>query len=132
MLATLDAATLHRLTSEDLARIDSYHGEGIDLHGLLGALTPRTCWYETVVTAQHGTVIHLGYLAAVSTEGAHVGFVGFAPSHGRLFGPTGPSWVTSTEMSRPDCTDEQWRELRAGVGIALRAMLLGCGEVMGG
>lgn len=134
MAATLPDARRRRLGVADLARIDSYQGGGTDLHAFVAALAPlaRAAWYETTVTAQHGTVMHLGYLAVPAGASAlDVGWVCYAPAFQRLLGPVGPSHVTASDMTRPaDCTDFAYRELRAAVGITLRAMLLGCGEVV--
>lgn len=129
----LPGALRYRLSSEDLARIDAFRGEPLDLHELLPALLPRDCasWYETRLVAQRGTEMFLGYFAVPRTDAIDIGFVSYAPAHGRMIGPLGPARVTASEMVPPEgCSSEAWRELRAAAGIVLRAMMLGCGEAV--
>lgn len=114
------------LTAEDLARIDSYRGGAVDLHDLLPSVLPLTAprYYETTVTAQHGTMITMGYYAAPHLDGLAIAFA--ASALGGVMGPIGPVIVTPTEIRRPIAmSDEQWREIRSATGIALRALLLG-------
>lgn len=117
------------LTSDDLARIDAYAGGGEELHELLAAISPlrEPVTYVAHVRAQRGTHTELRYSAAPAPDGIDVTFEGRAPDLGDAarIGPLGPARVTCSGMDRPpDITDEQWRELRAAVGIVLRALLL--------
>jgi len=127
MAEHLTDATLTRLRPEDLARIDAYAGEAGDLHALLAAVLPlaQAHWYETAVTAQHGTRMRLGYLAVPAEGGIALGVVASAGA-GKMIGPWGPVMVTPTGMDRPaSLPDVAWREVRAGAGITIRALLLG-------
>ena len=120
-------ATRTRLRPEDLARIDAYAGGAGDLHTLLAAVLPlpQAHWYETAVTAQHGTRMRLGYLAVPAEGGIALGVVASAGA-GKMIGPWGPVMVTPTGMDRPaSLPDVAWREVRAGAGITIRALLLG-------
>lgn len=113
------------LTAEDLARIDSYAGGARELHELLPAVLPLPVahWYESTVTAQHGTVMTLGYLAEPHAEGILVSFA--CESGHRLIGPVGPALVRATGMDRPaGVSDDMWRELRVTAGLIIRALLL--------
>lgn len=128
MATYLPDAERRLLSPDDLARMDAYRGGAGDLHDLLPAVTPfdRARWWETALVAQHGTPMTLGYLAVPAPQGIAVGWAACGP--GTLLGPVGPSIVTATQMSRPnDCPDAHWRELRAAVGIVLRALLLDLG-----
>ena len=125
---TLPTDTVRRvLTPEDLARIDAYHGGATDLHDLLPAVLPLATprWYETTLTAQHGTVMTLGYLAEPDEAGIRVSLtVAREGTADRL--SYGPVVVTPTEMHRPDgVAPHEWREIRAAAGIIIRALLLG-------
>ncbi len=128
MAEYLTDATLARLRPEDLARIDAYAGGAGDLQTLLAAVLPlaRAHWYETAITAQHGTRMRLGYLAVPAEGGIALGVVASAGGAGKMVGPWGPVVVTPTGMDRPaGLPDLAWREVRAGAGITIRALLLG-------
>lgn len=125
--AQLHAATHRRLSREDLTRIDHYQGGATDLHELLAAVLPleRARWYEAPVTAQHGTEMVMGYLAAPASDGIDVAWCCHVAEQQRIIGPLGPVHVTSTGMQRPpDMTDASWREIRSATGLILRALLL--------
>jgi hypothetical protein len=116
------------LTAAHHQRIDAYAGGADDLHTLLPAVLPLAApvWYETTVTAQHGTEMTFAYVAAPAADGLDVGWACYTPVHQRILGPLGPVRVTATEMTRPPgLSDESWRTLRSATGTVLRALLIG-------
>lgn len=126
MASVLPSARTRLLSTQDLARIDGYIGPAADLHEMLRAILPlhATVWYETTVTAQHGTVITMGYLAAPADDGLDLGWCAMGPA--RIIGPIGPVRATDRTMIRPDdLTEEAWRESRVAASILIRALLLG-------
>ncbi len=130
----LPDADRRHLSKDDLARIDAYAGEATDLHQLLPAILPlkRPVWFETSVTAQHGTAMILGYGAVPAPTGISIGWTCLGPgksgSESRIIGPLGPVEVTPTEMHRPPgLSDFSWDTLRSAAGTIVRALLLNLG-----
>lgn len=121
----------HRiLDNADLQRIDAYAGAAADLHALLPTVLPlaRPLWYETAITAQHGTAMMMGYGAVPAGNEMDVGFACYAPARQRIIGPLGPARATATGLQRPaGIGEESWRELRTAAGIIIRALLLQLG-----
>ncbi|MCC6775661.1 MAG: hypothetical protein IT537_03335 [Hyphomicrobiales bacterium] len=118
------------LGNADMERLAAYAGEATELHALLPSVLPlaRPVWYESTLTAQHGTEMIMGYGAVPAPDGIDVGFACYAPAYQRIIGPLGPARVTRTNIYRASgLSEESWRELRAATGIIIRALLLGLG-----
>lgn len=115
------------LTSDDLARIDSYVGDGESLHDMLPAILPLAgpVWYEADVTAQHGTRMILGYGGTPAGTGEiDIWFAASAVGSDRIIGPLGPMRMDSQSVALDIGDDETGRNLRTAAGIVVRALLL--------
>ena len=132
LAAWLPRATQRELTADDLRRIDAYVGGGHELHALLPAVLPLAApvWYESRLTAQHGTPMVMGYGATPAAPGElDIWFAGGAVGSDRVLVPRGPLRLDSVSIDpRAAADDPGVRELRAAAGIVLRALMLGCGS----
>ena len=131
LAAWLPRAVRRTLTADDLRRIDAYAGGAEDLHALLPAVLPLAApvWYETQVTAQHGTRMAMGYGATPAGPGElDVWCAAGAVGSGRVLVPHGPLRLDRVGIDpRADIDAAGVRELRAAAGIVLRALMLECG-----
>jgi hypothetical protein len=122
----LSAADRRILTAEDVARIESYEGDGRVLHDMMRTILPlpRAIWYEATTIADRGMQIVCGYAIAPAPGGLDIATALYVPAHRRMFGPVGPARMTPAGIIPPGgIDDESWSGLLAAASIAVRAIM---------